>query len=355
MNPIDKRIEKVGEVITDWLRPDNRDLKNAIDRTIDENLFSFEDIKHQIRHLRDSLTCENLKKWAVLSDLNYNALSSKMVLCLHAGNLPLVGLQDLLAVVLTGGSYCGKISKKDPYLIPTLLELIQEKKILKSVNWSTVLDDLSNIRAEALLFAGSKSSAEIVREKLIFLNMINQETPHLLRTAHFSIALIEDNQKGTMEDLTEAVFRYGGTGCRSVAIVVAPFHLNSYKCSFTDFIELFWMRNPQHKKPPKALEYRFAYNKAVGIDQSWLNDFLVEEYQTKPDEKFILQWIKGDVNTLGQLIGNYDDGLQSVYSTNRVGSVVVNRQFEPLSEAQTPPIWWKPDAVDTIEWLQTNV
>jgi hypothetical protein len=233
--------------------------------------------------------------------------------------------------------------------------LIKQKSFLKSVNWSTGLDNIKAVRADALLFAGSKSSAKNVREKLINLNIINPETPHLLRTAHFSIALIEESSKKTMEDLTEAVFRYGGTGCRSVAIVVAPFSLLSHKCSFTDYIELFWMRNPQLKKPPASLEYRFAYNKSVGIDQSWLNDFLIEEYQTKPEEKFILQWIKGDINTAVQLIEDYNDGLQSVYSTNRVGSVIGNKYFEPLSAAQTPPIWWKPDAVDTIEWLQTNV
>ena len=350
-----RHIGLLHKCIVNWLRKDNQDLKRAIERTVDEDLFSFEDIKHQVIHLKNSLTVENLMHWALISGLSHVSLSNKKIICLHAGNLPLVGIQDLLAVMMAGGSYAGKISKKDPYLLLPLLNLLEEKKISKSIEWSITLDKLSKTRADALLFAGSESSKLIVLEKLLNLKIIRPDTPQLMRIAHFSLALIENNSKKTMEDLTEAVFRYGGTGCRSVAIVVAPFHLHSQKCSFTDYIEVFWMRNPQHKKPDPVLKYRFAYNKAIGIDQAWLNDFLIEEYTDKPDKKFILHWFKGDYEDIELLIDKYGSGLQSVYSNERSGSEIMGRRFEPLSDAQTPPIWWRPDGIDTIEWLQQNV
>jgi len=43
------------------------------------------------------------------------------VVALLAGNLPLVGLQDALALMLFGQEARVKLSKKDPYLIAVLL------------------------------------------------------------------------------------------------------------------------------------------------------------------------------------------------------------------------------------------
>lgn len=356
MSELNKHINKISKAIDAWLQPDNSDLRKAIDRTVEEELFSFEDIKHQIRILKSTLHKKNLELWAERSGLKHNSVHQEKVLCLHAGNLPLVGLQDLLAVVLTGGDYYGKISKKDPYLLPTLLNKFLEVNLIKEHQWSLDLDEFSGIQMDGVLFAGSESSAQEVKSTLKSLKIIDDKALALMRTAHFSIAYIENNDPQTMEDLTEAVFRYGGTGCRSVAIVVAPFHLDSEKCEFTDYIESFWLKNPQHQKPDDSLFYRYAYNKALEIPQAWLNDFLIEENISHPKEKFLLYWVKGDFDTLSDLVSRYDDGLQSVYSTSGyIGKEVGGYHVEPLSQAQAPPIWWKPDQIDTIKWLQKKV
>ena len=356
MSELQSHIHKVSKAIEEWLQPDNSDLKKAIDRTVEEDFFSFQDIKHQILVLKSTLRKKNLNVWADRAGLKYNSLNQKKVLCLHAGNLPLVGIQDLLSVVLTRGDYVGKVSKKDPYLLPTLLRKLIDFDLIKENRWSLNLEELVGNRMDAVLFAGSKSSAYEVRSSLKSLKIIDDHTPALMRNAHFSIALIEDNDSPTMEDLTEAVFRYGGTGCRSVAIVVAPFHLDDEKCEYTDYVESFWLKNPPHQKPEKSLFYRYAYNRALEIPQAWLNDFLIEENISNPKEKFLLFWVKGDFNTLTELVSMYRDGLQSVYSTsNHIGKEVGGFRVEPLSQAQAPPIWWKPDQIDTIEWLQKKV
>lgn len=356
MSELQTHIENVSKAIIEWLQPDNSDLKKAVDQTVENNLFSFQDIKHQILVLKSTLQKKNLEIWAKRSGLEHYSLYRKKILCLHAGNLPLVGLQDLLAVVLAGGDYCGKISKKDPYLLPTIIKKLSEYNLIEKNQWSLNLDDFSGIQMDAVLFAGSKSSANEVRSSLRSLKIIDDQTPTLMRTAHFSIAFIEDRDPQTMEDLTEAVFRYGGTGCRSVAIVIAPFHLDSEKCDFTDYIESFWLKNPQHQKPDDSLFYRYAYNRALEIPQAWLNDFLIEENVSHPKEKFLLYWVKGDFNTLSDLVKEYENGLQSVYSTsNYIGKEVGGYHIEPLSQAQAPQIWWKPDQVDTIKWLQKKV
>jgi len=353
---LEEHIDKIVDGIEDWLRPDNHSLKKALDRTVEEKLFSFSDIKHQILHLKDSLTRENLFNWAEMnSSLHAHNPANKTVLCLHAGNLPLVGLQDLLAVTITGTNYRGKLSRKDPWLLPTLIEKLDHHEVAGQREYSVDLKDFKDKKANALLFAGSEKSAEDVVKAIGELNIANSSIPRLMRTAHYSIAYISDHDKKTMEDLTESVFRYGGTGCRSVGIVVAPFGLNSQKCHFTDYAETFWLKNPQLQKPDEDLFYRYAANKAVGIEQAWLDDFLIEETEKKPDNKFILHWVRGDEQKLFEIIQKYRSGLQTLYTkTGKLpnsldGSTDV--EVDKLANAQKPDIWWKPDGTDPIQWI----
>lgn len=350
------RTELVSTAIERWLRPDNRDLKLAIESTVDEELFSLSDIKHRILSLKKSLNRGDLIKWAVKSGCNPHAAEKKKILCLHAGNLPLVGIQDLLAIMLTGGTYIGKLSKKDPYLLPSFLKVAEEMGITDSIQTATELDTLKSVKADAVLYAGSEKSVPAVTKKLRELDIADNHTPSLIRTAHYSVAWIHDSEPKTFKDLTEAVFRYGGKGCRSVAIVVSPYSLKSNVCTFTDYVENFWLYNPQHEKPPDSLIHRFAMNKAVGIDQSWLDDFLIEETLEHPEENFILYWVKGGEPELREIIQKYNNGLQSIYSTGSyIGKSIGNFTVEPLSDAQTPPVWWKPDGIDPIGWIQSEV
>lgn len=359
MDRTEKHLKNISEAIDGWLDPSNEDLKRAIDRTLSENLFSFEDIKFQIRHLKTSLTYQNLLKWADKRSGNLPLLLNRSILCLHAGNIPLVGLQDFLAVTISGLNYKGKLSRKDPWLLPTLIDKFDEYGITGERDYSTNLKDFSSSNVDAIIFAGSESGASDVVASLDQYGIADSSTPKLLRTAHFSIAYITDDDKKTMEDLTEAVFRYGGTGCRSVAIVIAPFHLNSQKCHFTDYVEAFWLRNPQLKKPDPNLFYRYATNKALGIEQAWLDHFLIEETTDKPDEKFILHWVKGDEKTLNQVVGQFKNGLQTIYTPS--GRLPFDRadipyvEIDKLENAQKPDIWWKPDGIDTIQWITENV
>ena len=355
MKHLDEHIKSIASALDIWLRPDNRSLKEAIDRTVDEGLFSFEDVKHQIRHLKKSVNENTLMKWVRTVGLNKLSTSDKNVVCLHAGNLPLVGFQDLLSVTIAGAGYSGKISSKDPYLLPTILETFEGSEVLGERKWSTSLSDLSNTNTDAVIFAGSEDSVDSVLEKLKLLKIADEKTPKFIRTAHFSIAFITNHNKKTMADLSEAVFRYGGTGCRSVAIVIAPFSLNSQKCHFTDYAESFWIKNPQHEKPDETLFYRYATNKAINISQAWLDDFLIEETFKYPNEKYVLHWIQGDENTLVEVVDNLRSGLQTVYTEDGLAPKSIqsnlNIQLDKLENAQTPEIWWKPDGIDTIEWL----
>jgi hypothetical protein len=349
---MNKRIEQIQRAVNDWLQPDNFELKKAIDRTVNEGLFSFADIKHQILTLKNNLDTDVLKSWSDRNNIDPGLMKGIKILCLHAGNLPLAGFQDVLAAAITGVQYFGKISRKDPYLLPTFIHSLKSKDLLNNSTWTVHLQELEEIQADAVLFSGSVQSVQSVRKAIDEYKLAHDDAEYLIRTAHFSVAYIDRKDANTMHNLTEAVFRYGGRGCRSVAAVISPYSLDSIKCEFTDYIESFWLNNPQHHKPKPKLYYRYAYNKAVGHPQSWLEDFLLESTEMKPDEEFVLHWIEGDQGKLIQYINKYQSGLQAVYTPeNHTISGSIPFQTESLQRAQSPAIDWKPDGIDTIGWL----
>lgn len=351
-NMLKIRIEALQEAVEEWLSPENYRLKEAIDKTVKEGLFSFEDIKYQLLALKIALKRGEFKRWIEFAEVRHlTKQQEKTILCLHAGNLPLVGVQDILAVALTNHNYLGKLSRKDPWLPATLLQILNEHEILEG-KWSTDLDDLKAEKAGALLFSGSTESVTPVIETLKAHNLADESTPKLMRTAHYSIAFIEDGKPETFRQLADGVLRYGGSGCRSVAMVVAPFELKSKKCEFTDYVEEFWLKNPQHQKPQPSLYHRYAYNRSIRIEQSWLDDFLIEETDLQPSEPFILHWVKGDKDTLKNLVQKHQQGLQTIYVTDPDTEIPEELpKAELLTDAQQPPIWWRPDGVDPLKWL----
>lgn len=355
MSNLEARISTLSVVVDRWLSNENEYLMRAAGRTVEEGYFAEHDVKFALRALKESINRSALERWAEevgLSD--EDEASGKNVLCLHAGNLPLVGFHNAFATLLSGARYSGKISKKDPYLLPTFLNEVKKTDLWDnmSVQWSHRLDDFEDMRNGAILFAGSESSVPGVMEALDELNLSTEKTRYLIRTAHFSMVYLDKKDKQTIESLVEAVFRYGGKGCRSAAVIVSPFSLEEMRDEIEGCVKSFWDENPQFLKPKSKLKQQFAYNKAIGRPQLWLDDFLMQEGGLELDQDFICYWIQGEERTAAELAADFDDDLQSIYATDPDIEIPgFSAQTEPLSAAQQPPIDWKPDGVDTLEWL----
>jgi len=355
---LDNRISALLEAAQSWLNKDNEYLSVAVDRTVQEGYFGFPDVRYALRSLKRNVNETAVREWVERSGLSDDGdAGGDNVLCLHAGNLPLVGFQDALATLLSGATYYGKISRKDPYLLPTFLNEVKKTGHFSGVDlqWVHNLDDLEGLNTDAILFAGSENSVPGVKNAVRRLSLATENTRYLIRTAHFSIAYLDNRDPGNMEDLVEAIFRYSGKGCRSVAVVVAPWTLDEIKCELTDYIEAFWLDNPQHSKPSPKLEYRFAYNKAIERPQAWLEDFLLQEGGLELDQDYICYWVQGDEEKAAELAGRFEGDIQSIYVTHpdtRIPDYQDCTEF--LSDAQNPPVYWKPDGVDPVAWLIGN-
>lgn len=332
-----------------WLQADNQALKRAIDQTIEEGLFGVEDIEHQLRVLRENVYAGQIEEWAGKAGLSGTRnVKGKKVLCLHAGNLPLVGFQTALGTLLSGADYFGKLSRKDPYLLASFLEEVKKAGLSQSVEYSTDLNHFKNLGADMVVFAGSQESVPQVKAEIKKLKAAKTDAEYLIRTAKFSIAYIDEWDAGIARELAEAMLRYGGNGCRSVAVVVTGFGLKEAEEELARAIKSFWEENPQHKEPGPGLKYQFAYNKAVGRPQIWLDNFLIQETQETPKTEFTVNWVNGDEEKVKELRMNFGEVIQSVYTT---GVKIEGLETEPLSQAQQPPLWWKPDGMDIIQSL----
>lgn len=356
MSELNIRIEKLLEATENWLSNDNHYLMDAIDRTVQEGYFAFHDVKHALNAIKKSINKTALEEWVERTGLNDDiGADQQNVLCLHAGNLPLVGFQDTFSTLLSGARYTGKISRKDPYLLPTFLNEVKKTDLWSDVDvqWSHRLDDFEGMRNDAIIFAGSEESVPGVMESIKKYSLATDGARYLIRTAHFSMAYIDRQDERTMKDLVEGIFRYGGMGCRSVAVVVSTFSLDEIKCELTDYIESFWLDNPQYKKPEPKLKQQFAYNKAIERPQAWLDDFLLQEGGLEMNQDFICYWVQGDEQKVAELAEQFGDELQSIYIPHPDIKIPEHGQrTEYLSDAQQPPISWKPDGVDTLAWLK---
>ena len=336
----------ITQTVKDWLDPQNTDLQKAVEKTVSEGLFSTEDIQHQLTVLRRNVENGEVKEWVLISGLTEKKNArDKNVLCLHAGNLPLVGFQTALGVILSGANYYGKLSRKDPYLLASFLKEIQQANTEQEIHFSTDLDSFKNLEADTVVFAGSENSVPAVKEEIQRLNSAKKDVNYIIRTAKFSIAYLGEWNEEVKEDLVEAMLRYGGKGCRSVAMVVAKLGLDEVKEELQTSIKNFWQANPQHQKPAPELRYQFAYNEGIQRNQLWMEDFLIQETEEQPETDFTVNWVKGGEEKVKELRARSGDLLQSVYNT---GIDIHGLNTEPLAQAQSPPLYWDPDGVDVI-------
>ncbi|MAO65955.1 MAG: hypothetical protein CL666_13255 [Balneola sp.] len=348
-----KSVIKITQTLKNWLEPNNQALQEAIEKTVSEGLFSKQDIQHQLSVLRGNVENGEIQKWANRAGLtDQKNAKGKKVLCLHAGNLPLVGFQTALGVILSGADYYGKLSRKDPYLLGSFLREIEQIGIEQEIQYTTDLHDFQNLNADHIVFAGSEASVPQVEQEVKKLGAAKEKAEYLIRTAKFSIAYLEDWNEEVKNDLVESMLRYGGKGCRSVAVVVATFTLDEVKEELSSAIQKFWKDNPQQQKPAPELKYQFAYNEGIQRNQLWLEDFLIQETDELPETDFTVNCVKGDEAKVRELKAQFGTKVQSVYTTE---TEISGLETEELAKAQSPPLWWKPDGVDVVEDISSTI
>jgi hypothetical protein len=181
---------------------------------------------------------------ATLETSNVKLLTVGLVL---AGNIPLVGFHDILCVFAAGHRSRIKLSDKDPFLLPMLLDFLKDIDPRTADYFDTTTARLANF--DAVIATGSNNSAR-------YFEAYFGKYPNIIRKNRNAVAILRGPE--TTEELRllgDDIFQYFGLGCRNVSKLYLPKGYN-----FTHLLETLHERNAivLHDKYKNNFDYNFT-------------------------------------------------------------------------------------------------
>ena len=291
-------------------------------------------IYHSLSVWADQLTEKNIDYWLSNYSIPTHS-SSKSVLLILAGNLPMVGWHDFICCYLLGFKLKIKLSKSDDVIIPFMIKLLS----LFSIN---LMKDIEVVDGkvkdyDVVIATGSNNTNR-------YFDFYFGKKPHLFRKNRTSIAVIDNSTtENNLNDLSKDVFDYFGLGCRSVTklYIEKGVDVNSIFKSFYHAKEVM-----NHVKYMN----NYDYNKAIYLleDISFLdNGFMIlRENKNLHSPVSVVNYEYFDnIVELNEKLKYIEDEIQC-----RVGVGGI-----PCGTAQNPSLSDYADGVDTIQFLINNL
>ena len=184
--------------------------RSCIDRAIEANgWFTQRDILRAVDAVRsEMLDPGKLDAW--LSGYTPVAVP-RDVAVIMAGNIPLVGFNDLLCVAASGNVCCVKPSGKDTVLMEMIIDMLREIEPQIAIR---PFDDAASY--DAVIATGGDDANRYFRTRFA-------GTESLLRGSRHSVAVLSGNE--STEDLAaliDDITSYSGLGCRNVSMILLP-------------------------------------------------------------------------------------------------------------------------------------
>ncbi len=300
--------------------------------------FTQEFVKKALKALGLMLNEQELISWFEKEQIRPSYTSPKSVGLILAGNIPLVGLHDILCVLAVGHKALIKLSSQDAGLTMHIANKLIELEPLLGCRIE-IAERLQNY--DAVIATGSNNTSR-------YFEYYFGSVPHIIRKNRNSIAVLTG--KETQEELFMLgadIFDYFGLGCRNVSKLYVP---ENY--SFTPFFEGI----EKYNKIAEHYKYfnNYEYNKAiylVNTEEHLDNGFLlVKESSSLSSPLGVLYYqFYNSLETLSGDIKAIKDGIQCVSS--HVKLPVATAQVG-LGECQTPRLTDYADGLNTIQFLQ---
>ncbi len=208
---IKAHIERLGKALGE---KDNVALESAIRKANMENLwFDEANIRLALSTWNKALDPAALDAWLQAEGHHELVAEPKTIGLVMAGNVPLVGLHDLLVVLLSGHKAQVKLSSDDKALMNFVIQqLAQYDPYFQDA--IRVIDRLE--KPNAIIATGSNNSSR-------YFEYYFKDIPHIIRKNRNSVAFLSGNE--TPEELAELgkdIFTYYGQGCRNITHLMLP-------------------------------------------------------------------------------------------------------------------------------------
>lgn len=179
--------------------------------------YAEDNIRHRLKMLAAGLEKGSLGKWLAAYSLKEIDTPKKIGVIL-AGNIPLVGFDDLRCVLVSGNKFCGKLPSDDKFLLPLVVEMLLEIEPRFSEQVEFTEAQLRGM--DAIIATGSNNSTRYFEHYFA-------KYPHIIRGNRNGVAVLSGNEtKEELEAFGEDIFRYFGLGCRNVTKLFVPADYN---------------------------------------------------------------------------------------------------------------------------------
>ena len=301
---------------------------NAVNKWFTVNL-----VRESVRNIAAMLDPDKLRQW--LSRYEWEAKASKRVGLVLAGNIPMVGIHDIICVLVSGHIAEIKLSTQDSVLIPKVLDiLIQiEGRFTKQIHFTQKLTG-----ADAFIATGSGNTSR-------YFDYYFSHKPNIIRKNRTSVAVLNGfEEKQDIARLGEDIFMYFGLGCRNVSKIYIP---DGYTPSgIYEALESF-SYVVDHNKYANNYEYTRAIYLLKSIP-CFDNGFLLlkeDEALSSPISVLYYEYYHSE-EELRNKLEQQNEKIQIVTSSTGWWN-----GSKPFGEAQQPELWDYADNFDTMRFL----
>jgi hypothetical protein len=249
-----------------------------------------------------------------------------------AGNLPWVGLHDVLMTWLAGHKAVIKLSHQDEVLMKWFIE--------QALSAIPALAEVTEIceRPEDIAYliaTGTDNSARYFRYHY-------QEQPRLIRRNRFSVAIINsDDDLSYLKPLVRDLYLYNGLGCRNVSNLLVPRGINTRGLwEIWEYEALDWL-NPLYLEKVRLEQARWRMEKRQF--EGGTTFLLTESDQLGPTDMGIFKLVYYD---------NEEQKNKLIEASRNQIQCVVGMEVDP-GDSQQPALDDFADGVDTYQKLLT--
>ena len=272
---------------------------------------------------------EKLEQWLSGYELTKSTVP-KTIAIVAAGNIPMVAFHDILCVLITGNKLQLKLSEKDKFLLPFILEkLVEFEPYFKDK--ISIQFKLENF--DAIIATGSNNSAK-------HFEYYFGKYKNIIRRNRNSMGILEGNETvEEIEKLGNDVFDYFGLGCRNVSKIFVPkdFDLMSLKAGFSKHMHV-----NQHNQYMNNLDYQrtlYLMNQTPLVDIDFVN--IVERKSLHSPISCLHVERYESIDDVNNFIIDERDNIQCV----------VGKKILEFGKSQQPGLSDYADNVDTLKFI----
>ncbi|MCX6317804.1 MAG: acyl-CoA reductase [Bacteroidetes bacterium] len=276
---------------------------------------------------RRYLQKEALTDWAVQYQLPEENSDPRLVGIIMAGNIPLVGFHDWLAVFIAGHKALIKPSSKDQVLLKHLLEVLGDWE--PDMHTQTAFADMLK-GCDAYFATGSNNSSR-------YFDYYFSKYPHIIRRNRSSVAVLTGQEtEEELKALADDIHLFFGMGCRNVTKLYVP--RNYDFVPLIDILKKYSYLADHHK-----YKNNFDYNLAIHI--------LNNRYYMSSGALLLIE-DAAIFSPISQLNYEYYDSLPVLRADEESGiQCIAGHGYIPFGKVQQPALTDYADGADTLAFL----